>query len=72
MYGFQTPHNSFRVLFRRTLKSCLRRCVKQVLFMVCHRLGRCYASCLRVVRSRVDDETNESLPTLCQASWPRN
>ena len=41
----------------------------------CSWCATCWVGVLRVVcevRTRVDDETNESLPTLCQASWPMN
>ena len=48
-----------------------RCCFKHILSMLCHMFSDCSANCLRVFNS-VDDETNESLPTLCHSFWPMN
>ena len=57
--GCANPHDSSRC------------CLPHILSMLCHMFSDCSANCLRVF-NRVDDETNESLPTLCHASWPMN
>ena len=48
-----------------------RCCFRHILSMLCHMFSDGSANCLRVF-NRVDDETNESLFTLCHASWPMN
>ena len=67
-----SAHDSFRVLFRRTLKSVV---CGDVSSNFCSWCATGWVGVLLVVcevRTRVDDETNESLRTLCQVSWPKN
>ena len=46
-------------------------CQASVVHVMPHVGCEWFPSCLRVF-NRVDDETNASLLTLCQASWPMN